>query len=568
MRKLRYAVTATLFVLVAQANEMTDAQKLGEEMGTHWTGNVGSEAEGYLNTLSQSHPFSSPNEKHMVEQGTVELYQNELGQMVYEQKNNNPDWIISERDQLHNRAEGYQNCDATYQTAICLETPKIMEGVVEELRVEKITPEIQNFKLDIYASSYAEKRTTFYFDLKNGSLAAQEDANSTHGWSIPKLEEYDCRYLSFQYSGSIFYDDPDLGGTYHTEDVVLDAPTQPTCTNGLTTSFSISQTHHKKNKWKKRGVKHTFQVTYQPPPQYREVWYKLNANQTQYPENCTIQDICLKGPLKKWVEGEEVYRECWKRQRTYICATPSIACEKLRENGCEQLTSSCQTENSNHLCSQFKLEFRCPQSSCEPKKENISAYCLEGECFEPKHETLEGFEKAVSHLSGVMAAGSGAQMNEIFKGQAMTCRKMGIGFSDCCKDKGWGQDLHLMSCKEEEKLLGRAKEAERVIEVGEYCDKKAIGGGCIEKKKSYCVYPSKLARIIQQGAIVQLGRPLGNVENPSCAPLSAQDLQDLDWDKIDFSPLYADIQGRTKALDPNQFKEKMMTSLIKNNTVH
>ncbi|WP_192811942.1 conjugal transfer protein TraN, partial [Vibrio harveyi] len=70
------------------------------------------------------------------------------------------------------------------------------------------------------------------------------------------------------------------------------------------------------------------------------------------------------------------------------------------------------------------------------------------------------------------------------------------GFSNCCKDSGWGQALGA-KCSEEEKALRKAKAKGLTLYVGQYCAKKVLGV-CTRKKKSYCVYDSKLAKIIQE----------------------------------------------------------------------
>nr|AVI43385.1 conjugal transfer mating pair stabilization protein TraN [Klebsiella pneumoniae] len=44
-----------------------------------------------------------------------------------------------------------------------------------------------------------------------------------------------------------------------------------------------------------------------------------------------------------------------------------------------------------------------------------------------------------------------------FTGKAKFCKKFAAGFSNCCKDSGWGQDVGLARCSSEEKALAKAK---------------------------------------------------------------------------------------------------------------
>ena len=66
-------------------------------------------------------------------------------------------------------------------------------------------------------------------------------------------------------------------------------------------------------------------------------------------------------------------------------------------------------------------------------------------------------------------------------------------------------DVGLASCSSEEKALGEARQRKLTVDIGEFCSKKVLGV-CVEKKRSYCVFESKLAQIVQQqGRQWQLG---------------------------------------------------------------
>lgn len=239
-------MVASMLATIVHADDMAKAQALGEEVGHAWSGSASLEANTYAQELSEKHPFSAPDTKNIFEQGIIEFQHNELGQFINEQQSNNPAWKISENDRLWERAEGNQSCEVSYTDASCIETPQIIEGCVEQLLVETEQPPVESFYLEIYASSYADKKTTFNIDLKNGSLLSQKDASSAHGWSTPILGNYDCSALTFTHLGWSYYYDSTIGGDYQTEDVEVEAATTPSCTNHLTTSFTISQTHHKK----------------------------------------------------------------------------------------------------------------------------------------------------------------------------------------------------------------------------------------------------------------------------------------------------------------------------------
>ncbi|MFZ4700708.1 MAG: conjugal transfer protein TraN, partial [Candidatus Methylumidiphilus sp.] len=62
-------------------------------------------------------------------------------------------------------------------------------------------------------------------------------------------------------------------------------------------------------------------------------------------------------------------------------------------------------------------------------------------------------------------------------------------------------------------------------------------GMCLEEKDSYCCFGSPLGRIIQEQARMQgvLGRPWGDPEKPDCGGLAVDDMEKIDWSKMDLS---------------------------------
>lgn len=559
MNKKYFITVALMCSSIALANNLRDYQLHGEDFGKS-VNNSSEVAFKYAEELRSQNPFIPPDKEYLHENGINEFQSSDLGRFISEQNSTNPGWAIGDKDKLWDREKGQQGCKMTYSEASCVESPKVAMDCIETLHINQEILPPESFELDIFASSFAEKKTTFYVDLKSGKLIKSEDAQTAHAWSTPSLSDYNCKNLHLSYQWAKYFNDDFLEGTYHSEDVQIEEPITPSCNNNLTTSFTISQKHHNKNKWKKRGIQYRFKVTYNPPVLFNDKWLSNcignNIIESQRKKDYRSQLICIDGPSTKNVDGFELTRECWKRKRIIGSFEPSIECKKLRDKGCEQLKSRCIQVDDRNMCIKFENTFRCPTSSCEGKIEPIGVYCQHGDCVQPIQEPLGGFEDAISHLGAALYAGKDLKGNEIFKGKDLSCRKMGVGFSDCCKDHGWGKDIHLTECKEEEKLLGQAKEASRVIEIGEFCNSKVIGE-CIEKKKVYCVYPSKIAKIIQQGALQQLGRSLGTPDNPSCAPLTPEDLQALDWNKIDFSELFDDIKNSAIIPDEKKFAQKI-----------
>ncbi len=142
-------------------------------------------------------------------------------------------------------------------------------------------------------------------------------------------------------------------------------------------------------------------------------------------------------------------------------------------------------------------------------------------------------------------------------GSAKFCKKFAAGFSSCCKDGGWGQDVGLARCSSEEKALGKAKENKLTVSIGEFCSKKVLGV-CLEKKRSYCQFDSKLAQIVQQqGRNGQLHIGFGKASSPDCRGITQTELQQIKFDKLDFSNFFDDLQKNKKIPDNDTLTKRV-----------
>nr|WP_267313429.1 conjugal transfer protein TraN [Klebsiella pneumoniae] len=89
-------------------------------------------------------------------------------------------------------------------------------------------------------------------------------------------------------------------------------------------------------------------------------------------------------------------------------------------------------------------------------------FCLDGECDKATSGKSNDFGQAVSELAALAAAGKDvAALNGVdvraFTGKAKFCKKFAAGFSNCCKDSGWGEDVGLARCSSEERRWPKRK---------------------------------------------------------------------------------------------------------------
>lgn len=264
----------------------------------------------------------------------------------------------------------------------------------------------------------------------------------------------------------------------------------------------------------------------------------------------------------------QIHQDCWEYSYHYLINESSDnECKKYEDNpNCTAAERECLLQE-NGSCIRHRVKYQCQKTVktdgyvCGDK-----FFCSDGSCSDIENNVNSDFGHAVSQLATLAQAGKdiGLDANNLkaFSGRPMYCRKSGFGFSDCCKDSGWGHKLGLAKCSSEENALGQAKEKKLVVYVGTFCSKKILKK-CIQRKSSYCVFDNKLARIIQyQGRSGQLGIGFGGASSPNCRGMSVDELQKIDFNRMDYSDFYDELNERTNMPDRNQIMEHMKNSIV------
>jgi len=170
-------------------------------------------------------------------------------------------------------------------------------------------------------------------------------------------------------------------------------------------------------------------------------------------------------------------------------------------------------------------------------------FCMDGNCTDHSYTQSGSFNDAMSALNAEADAESYENPDSIFNGKKYTCSKEPIGYSNCCQDKGWGQDANLTQCSDEEKKLGELRQQGLAVKVGGYCAHKTLFE-CTEHRESYCVFQSTLSRIVQtDGRQKQLGIGFGSAKHPNCRGLTAEELSQVDFADVDFSDYYTELNS-------------------------
>ena len=364
----------------------------------------------------------------------------------------------------------------------------------------------------------------------------------------------------------------------------------PTCANGLTAQLQMSGTGTAR-RWK------SWWKTYTGAPWYDVMSNKWSLTMT-YKQKCqgSISEpvrSCLNDNLAtgiadryitpttacsdtadKIVEGVRVSKNCWKevttyniRQRVY---TENPYCATLRSDGCGFNGSTCLTTNNPHTdeCNFAVQTYLCSriETTEKPKICNTEIYCPNGICTENiGHEPSDPshFATMATYLSLVQELASDLSSNgavNVFTGEAEQCSEATLGFANCCQSGGWGTGIGLDSCSASEKILGLSRDASKTRYVGTYCSSNSIFG-CLSKKQVYCVYPSKLSRILVEEGRRQIGGGFGSPRSPNCSGFTIAELEAIDFGEADLSDYFSDVTTEHGTISGSQ-KTQLMSDIL------
>lgn len=104
-----------------------------------------------------------------------------------------------------------------------------------------------------------------------------------------------------------------------------------------------------------------------------------------------------------------------------------------------------------------------------------------------------------------------------------------------------------LKCSQSDILTAMKRKAGLCHYVGSYCGAKAFGA-CTTSIESQCCYVSKLVKIINVGGRTQMGLGFGTPENPQCEGFTAQEMEKLDFSKLDLGEFYQEIYANMRNL--------------------
>lgn len=289
----------------------------------------------------------------------------------------------------------------------------------------------------------------------------------------------------------------------------------------------------------------------------KEEW----VDQCGHLEKLADEGVCRYVSLKRskdnetrTIQGEPITRPLFEEERVYACYKPVKGdCNALRSRGCVQVSSKCLEEKGG-ICLVYAQTYKCTQGKYNTQTKTVvgtgQPFCLVGGCHDASFDGNDEFLTAMSKLSLMREMEKNkAEDLKIFTGEVMECSKNPVDFKDCCSTcKGWGMSLNLAGCSSSEKDLAQRRNKKLCVMVGTYCAKKVLGV-CLSKRTRFCCFPSKMSRIFQEQGRSQLRMGFGSPEFPLCRGFTPEELQRMNFDTMDLSELFIDIQSKVKMPD-------------------
>jgi conjugal transfer mating pair stabilization protein TraN len=240
---------------------------------------------------------------------------------------------------------------------------------------------------------------------------------------------------------------------------------------------------------------------------------------------------------------------------TFLCEHPKDKndCNKFKGRNCTLVKSECLKETEQG-CSLYQNTFKCFSNrslGTIPSLDGI--YGLNGELDAEDSKPNDSFPEAATKLTifsemktFLEESGSeDASKVRFFGGYARGCDKSIAAdlVYDCCSNDGFAKQVGLAHCTGEELSLAGLRQKG----LCHYVDKHKKGILNTQTQHTFCCFPSKLSRVLQEKGRPQLGISWGSSKNPNCSGFTHEQISKLNLSKLDLSEVYDDVVGNVSA---------------------
>ncbi len=174
-----------------------------------------------------------------------------------------------------------------------------------------------------------------------------------------------------------------------------------------------------------------------------------------------------------------------------------------------------------------------------------ATYCVGAGCETVQPQSNTGFVNAATRLNMAVELG-GDEFDRgdmrFFTGKRRACTIRLFGLANCCTNSG--ALIGIAGCSREEYELAKERHGGNTHYLGRYCAKRTLFGICIRRARAWCVFGSKLGRILQQQGRAQLGIGWG-----SCRGLTVAEVERIDFDRLDLSEFTENLMDGS--MDPS-----------------
>ena len=284
------------------------------------------------------------------------------------------------------------------------------------------------------------------------------------------------------------------------------------------------------------------------PGPITESWQVASCASHESNGDCTlVSEVCTQGPETRLINGVAITRDCWKRTRTYDCKSVGDRIDDCNPPaGCALTASTCLShDDATGACRAEEHEYTCtvagtPGGAVGYCEEDV--YCIDGDCETLTRPQNDEFPQAISALSVLGALQDEVSQGtlEIFPGENAHCERSIGGLQNCCSNDGLLVDIGF-GCSANDRALAERQKAGLCHYVGTYCSDRTFFGICLKKRRTFCCFSGKLARIIHEQGRPQVGWSWGRTSRPDCSGFTVALFQQLDLSRIDFSEFYSDV---------------------------
>ena len=169
-------------------------------------------------------------------------------------------------------------------------------------------------------------------------------------------------------------------------------------------------------------------------------------------------------------------------------------------------------------------------------------YCVGAGCETVSPQSNTGFVNATTRLNMAVELGGeefDRQDMRFFKGQRRACHIHFGGLANCCRNSGLL--VGLANCSASERELAEERNAGNTHYLGRYCSRRTFFGVCIRHSRAWCVFGSKLGRILQQQGRRQLG-----IGWSSCRGLTVAEIESIDFARLDLTEFTQDLMDGSR----------------------